>query len=111
MAIPGAEELSWILPMTIGTVVSFVTIGITKWSKISFTASTSSVKIIGLEQAVHEITSKIDKKEDYFRDEFKRVWIKLESIGNAINLHEYRLNELQPSSKRKINNDNHEDNK
>lgn len=105
----GIEELSWILPMTIGTVVSFVTIGITKWSKMSFTASTSSVKIVGLEQGIHEIVSRIDKGEDYFRGEMKQVWTKLESITNSINLHEYRLNELQPRRKGGRGGDNNSD--
>lgn len=100
------DFISIVLPVVLSAIVTFVGIAISKFSRTSFNAVTGTVRIEGLQEqmidmkktikdGLDEVEGRLDRKDEYFRLEFNRIWSRIEENSKSISLHDYRLDEIQ----------------
>jgi peptidoglycan hydrolase CwlO-like protein len=99
------DYLTIILPTVIASIVTFVVLGIKKLGSTSEGALSGSIKLENVQNNVQNLETKMDKgfekiehilnekdKED--RMVFDKIWGRVEELNSDMNLHEYRLNQL-----------------
>lgn len=104
------DPLSWIIPTIIAAIVSFIVVGLNRFTKTADSTITGIIEIKGLqenlsnlkddmEKSFEKVEKSLNDKDENLRIQIEHVKDKLAFIRGDIDLNRYRIQQLEDKNK------------